>query len=351
MKKGLCMLMILAILLTCCTFGASAKGKIADSLQAKMDAAAENETIRVIIWLNNPVDQSEVFRLAIRECGYIGGLPLNITSEEMNAYRMVYNRIVFEQEAAAVSSFIEKFGLEEECINATYCLCINANLTKAQIEAAAAYSEVEVIYFDDEGVPVEPIERDVINARYNLFEAICKRAFSGGEVLEYRELYSHTDSAGEVDWILVYGCSNVQAPMPLTTVIGNRVISVGSCEIPFDTGYGIYDVVLEDFVDANDAVAYEYDDFTQVFDANVSNGRLIGDVDNDGELSVIDVTLMQRCQAMICDYPADDAYYLTKDYGATTNYFSDFNRDGERDILDATCLQRHLIGLPYSSGK
>ena len=347
MKKALSIFVALAILLTCCMISASAQGKIASSLQAEMNKVADDEPIRVIIWLNNPVDQSEVFRQAIKECGYIGGLPLNMTIEEVDAYRKVYNRIVHEQEAAAVAGFIEHFGLEETCINETYCLCINANLNKAQIEAAAAYSEVEGIYFDDEGLPVEPIETDVTNARYSRFEQLCKSAFAGGEVLEYSELYSHTDSSGETDWILVRGCSNVQAPMPLTTVIGNRVISVGSCEIPFDTGYGIYDVKNDKFVDANDGIVCGYDDFTAVFDEKVTAGRLIGDVDNDGSLSVVDVTIMQRCDARIRAYPADDAFYLTADYGADAHYFSDFNRDGERDILDATCMQRHLIGLSY----
>lgn len=346
MKKAVSMLIITAILLTCCVVSASAQGKIADSLQAKMDTASDSETIRVIIWLNNPVDKSEVFRQAFRECGYIGGLPLNMTAQEVDAYRTVYNRIVHEQEAAAVNSFIESFGLDEACINETYCLCINANLTKAQIASAASYTEVEGVYFDDEGVPVEPLTAELPNLQKR-FETLCTSMYEEAEVLAFEELYTHLDAGGEADWILVYGCSNVQAPMPLTTVIGNRVISVGSVEIPFDTGYAIYDLRSDGFMDAAAQEAAGYDDFTAVFDSIVTEGRLIGDIDGDNDLSIVDATLIQRCEAQMCDYPANDIYYLSEDYYATEHYLSDFDRDGERGILDATCLQRWLIDAPF----
>lgn len=348
MKKAVCMILTLAMMLTFCTIGVSATGKIADSLQAEMDAAGENETIRVIIWLYDPVDKEEVFRQTIKECGYIGGLPLNMTIEEVDAYRSVYNRIVFELEKAAVDSFIGKSGLDAACINETYCLCINANLTKAQIEEAAAYSEVEGVYFDSEGLPVEPIENNIddpIAERKEQFKDLCTSAFADAEVCEYKELYDHSNVNGDCDWILVYGCSNVQSPMPLTTIIGNRVVSVGSYEIPFDTGYAVYDVQYGGFVDANNPAAYRYDDFTKVFDEVVSAGRLLGDIDKDGELSVIDVTILQRCLVGICDYPEDDEFYLSEDYGAEAHYYSDFDRDGERDIIDVTKMQRYLVDI------
>ena len=346
MKKVVCIILTLAIMLTFCVIGVSAKGKIADSLQAKMDAAEEYETIRVIIWLYNPVDNEEVFRQAIKECGYIGGLPLNMTQEEVDAYRMIYNRIVFEQEAAAVNSFIEAFSLDEACINETYCLCINANLTKAQIEAAAAYNEVEGIYFDDEGLPIEPIENNIdypAEQREEQFRDLCTRAVANAEVTAYSELYYHTDVTGDCDWILVYGCSNVQAPMELATIIGNRVILLGSCGIPFDSNYGVYDVKNDTFVDAQSAARGGYADFVKVFD-ELGGGRLIGDLDRDNELSVIDVTIIQRCEVNIREYPADDEIKVDDGlWRYSVKYYSDFDRDGERTILDATRLQRYLI--------
>ena len=76
----------------------------------------------------------------------------------------------------------------------------------------------------------------------------------------------------------------------------------------------------------------------------LGGGRLIGDLDRDNELSVIDVTIIQRCEVNIRDYPADDE--IKADDGLwrySVKYYSDFDRDGERTILDATRLQRYLI--------
>lgn len=361
MKKALSMILTLAVLLTCCIVGVSAKEKIADSLQAEMDAAGENETIRVIIWLYDPVDKEEVFRQAIKECGYVGGLPLNMTQEEVNAYHTVYNRIVFEQEAAAVNSFIEKFGLDAACINETYCLCINANLTKAQIEAAAAYSEVEGIYFDNEGSPVEPIEDNIDHPVQNeLYKARLKEYYNLSDwdgvthtngLMNYKELYYHKDKKGNTDWVLVYAVTNMQSPMALNTLVGNRVIMGSSCAFPFDTGYGIYDVQNDTFVKASTSAASSYDGFERTFD-EIGTGRLLGDIDRDNEISVLDVTIMQRCLADMREFPADDE--IKTNGGSlwmySAKYYSDFDRDGERDLLDATCIQRYLAGLPYSIG-
>ena len=43
---------------------------------------------------------------------------------------------------------------------------------------------------------------------------------------------------------------------------------------------------------------------------------------------------------------ADVGEYIDNSFHPLT-YYSDFNRDGERDITDATCIQRYLAGLPY----
>lgn len=88
-------------------------------------------------------------------------------------------------------------------------------------------------------------------------------------------------------------------------------------------------------------------------------GKLIGDMDKDDELTVIDATLMQRCEVKLRDYPVDDIAemeglplrYYTQTYSDSypyyqvydeITYFSDFDRNGERDIVDATRLQRYV---------
>lgn len=343
MKKAVCILLILAVMLTCCAVGVSAKCTIPDTLREQMDAV-ENGKFKVHIWLYCPIDKSAVFRQAIKECGYIGGLPLNMTMEEVNAYRAVYNRIVCEQEAAVADSFIAKLGIAEEDIeyHGKHPYVV-AKLTKEQIETVASYSEVEGIYYDpmDDHPTITPTEAPA-ESPY-LYQARFEDLYgSGYDWYDYQELYYHTDQNGEADWALVYAFIPAAEPIELVTIVGNRVLHPGTMYMPFDACYGIYDVKEDKFIDAGSADANNYDGFLKAFD-KIDDGRLIGDLDRDGDLSVIDVTILQRCEANISDYPDDDTFSLTFEWGKS-RYYSDFDRDGERSILDVTCLQRYLIG-------
>ena len=184
----------------------------------------------------------------------------------------------------------------------------------------------------------------------------------------YQELYYHRDDNCEIDWALIQCYSIAMSPIELTAIVGNRVLHPGNDYYPFDTTYGIYDVKNDKFIDACTSgstlsEAYNYDGFVRAFDeivgggmgwsmADVENqgrGKQLGDIDNNGELDITDVTFIQRCEAMIMEYPASNAFSVTYDFGVT-HYYSDFNRDGERDILDATCIQRYLVGMDYPIG-
>ena len=344
MKKAVCILLILAVMMTCCVVGASAKCTIPDTLREQMDAV-ENGKFKVHIWLYCPIDKSAVFQQAIKECGYIGGLPLNMTMEEVNAYRAVYNRIVSEQEAAVADSFIAKLGIAEEDIEYRgkhpYVI---AFLTEDQIETAASFSEVEGIYYDpmDDQPTVAPTEPAPAESPY-LYQARFEEQFGAvPDNFAYHEMYYHHDQNGETDWVLVRASLPAGSPIELVTIVGNRVLSPGTMFMPFDACYGIYDVKEEKFIDAGSADAKNYDGFMKTFD-KVDDGRLIGDLDRDGDLSVIDVTILQRCEANIMEYPEDDTFSITFEWGKT-RYYSDFDRDGKRSVLDVTRLQRYLIG-------
>ncbi|MBQ3265253.1 MAG: hypothetical protein IJH07_05695 [Ruminococcus sp.] len=79
-------------------------------------------------------------------------------------------------------------------------------------------------------------------------------------------------------------------------------------------------------------------------------GRLLGDIDSDNDLTVIDAASVQRCNAKLREYPEDDNIILNTPVEGALSYYSDFNRDGERDIIDATCIQRYLAGMKYPAG-
>lgn len=99
-------------------------------------------------------------------------------------------------------------------------------------------------------------------------------------------------------------------------------------------------------LDITDPRIYELEDIERVW-TFIGYGRLIGDIDGDKELTVADATYIQRCQVGMSDYPESD---INKPIDMVDNpipYYSDFNQDGERDIVDATAIQRFLMMLPY----
>lgn len=61
----------------------------------------------------------------------------------------------------------------------------------------------------------------------------------------------------------------------------------------------------------------------------------MGDIDRDGEVSVFDVTLLQRYLAGM--EKTDDSAY--------TELLSDVDGDGVSGIFDATRIQRYLAGM------
>lgn len=80
---------------------------------------------------------------------------------------------------------------------------------------------------------------------------------------------------------------------------------------------------------------------------------MLGDIDGDDSISILDATMIQRCEIHVADYPEKDWINesdLVDDSFKPIHYYSDFNRDGERNILDATCIQRYLIGATYPIG-
>ena len=164
----------------------------------------------------------------------------------------------------------------------------------------------------------------------------------------YRELYTHCDSNGDVDWVLFYVESNGDTGMlaMYKDVIGNRVVDHGAYfDVPFPSYYGLYDAKNDSFVEVNSDTVNDYDGLAKVFD-EVGEGRFLGDIDGDDSVTVIDATIIQRCEAMMSDYPEDDELGI-RYHDRVLWYYSDFNRDGERDIVDATCIQRYLAGLAY----
>lgn len=157
----------------------------------------------------------------------------------------------------------------------------------------------------------------------------------------YDEMSEHHDSKGKIDWVLVHAASFIQLTVYYSELIGNRVVTRACEGAPFPSGYGIYDVKQDRFIPLNGKTAEEYDGLKATFDKR-GEGKLLGDTDGDNTITVLDATVIQRCVALITDYPEEDE--LLAPIGSI-RYYSDFNRDGNRNILDTTAIQRYLVGI------
>lgn len=180
---------------------------------------------------------------------------------------------------------------------------------------------------------------DIVAVESYLYEFDEVYGYNKADYPDYKELCVHRDSNSRVDWVLLK-CANASMDYPAVIyqdIIGNRVYESGHPVYPFPSGYGIYDAKAEKFVPLTGDMVPLYKDLGRTFD-QIGEGRLIGDIDCDDDLTVVDCTLIQRCATRIRDWPEDDLI----DSALNVTYFSDFDRDGERDIVDATRLQRYV---------
>ena len=176
----------------------------------------------------------------------------------------------------------------------------------------------------------------------------------------YEEVYYHYTPQGDPDWVIVNASETPEPGMCYGIFDYVALIECPSCS-PFSLGLGVYDVEADTFYSFEEAWDMDFSDLREKFldimtgDEPISgyyNCCLLGDVDKDGEISVIDATQIQRFEIGLRDLQDDelDVEYSYKVYGPDVKYRSDFNCDGERDIIDATCIQRYLVGIPYPRG-
>ena len=181
----------------------------------------------------------------------------------------------------------------------------------------------------------------------------------GTMITDYDELYFHyedetnTDSA--VDWVLIR-CARTISEDPgeaggraavTYAVVGDVVFNVPYYYEPFETGYAIYDVEKDVFIDLFEVKLEDYEGLSECLVMLSSKiGRLIGDMDGDGGLSIIDATGLQLCIAKVNEFERD-VYGGKYSWigGKSIKYMSDVDRDGERTIMDATEIQRKLARI------
>ncbi|MBQ8057288.1 MAG: dockerin type I repeat-containing protein, partial [Ruminococcus sp.] len=96
-----------------------------------------------------------------------------------------------------------------------------------------------------------------------------------------------------------------------------------------------YEKNLNIFVVTNDTYSLEYSTsyFAQDVDNFINTDIMLGDVDGDSDVSILDATAIQLHVAQIQTLPAEQTQY------------GDTDGDGEMSVLDATEIQLFIAGL------
>ncbi len=155
----------------------------------------------------------------------------------------------------------------------------------------------------------------------------------------HEEYYHHVDESddnSDIDWVLVYGVTDImeeptENPITRYRIIEDLVYGTTYYYAPFETPYCVYDVAKDEFLDITKVDFDDYKGLREAF-CTGEHGVLIGDVDVDGVITIMDATEIQRS--------------LAKLITLVVNYrVADFDRSKSVDIMDATAVQKHIAGL------
>ena len=190
----------------------------------------------------------------------------------------------------------------------------------------------------------------------NLYEDAFT-AFTPGwrEWCSYEEVYYHenpepsSDSPYAYDWVLVRTDQLEPVDDDRYGVFDDAVVYRNGY-YPFDFGYGVYDCGAGIYYGITEAWDMGFPDLHDVFINIVKNDaevNTLGDADFDGELTIIDVTYIQRCLAGMIDLDKSSWWFkhYRCDFGTPLRSLADYDDDGDVSILDATLIQRALNGI------
>lgn len=368
MKKAIALFLVLALLCGLFTLAVSAedeawKMKIDQQILDRMEKPGEN--IGVWMWFTD-IDQEELERRVAGATGYTESeyeakkhaMPQTTEEEKkalndfISSYRRARNSVMSEMYEAHNGAIIAQLGLSDIRMLSTATNSAIVNIPKDKVYAVAQNPSVLYLYYHRLQAELpEHAEGGDYRFADQFLRYIGERSSATyvPEIWSYEELFYHKAADGKTDWVLLDAQVGGAELWMGFGIVGNRVLMMGPLEV-FRFGMGLYDVKNDTFIDLTDQKDLSaYDGLEEAIDL-YGKGRLLGDLDVDGEITIFDVTLLSRCEADITDYPdsdrIDSCEYIDASFRPLT-YYSDFNRDGERDITDATCVQRYLAGLPY----
>ncbi len=249
------------------------------------------------------------------------------------------------------------------------------------ILVVALLSNTCVIAFAEDELLYEDKFRDYI---YDSYE-------TNNVEINYDELYYHKNKDENIDWVMIYALCKRNENSELTefsskkysynlikeemgdrnaielAVFGDVVFYEGGAPSPFQYTIGIYDLKDNKFYDLLKAWEMEFEDLHEAFNDVMTTPRMtekkglyysiIGDLDEDGQHTIKDVTKLQRCLAGMTNfkdiiqnhgyiYHSDrtiyEYYYPDTGYTCSVVRLADYNADGKVNISDATAIQKKI---------
>ena len=345
MKKLVSILLVAIMLLSFMSVSVFASTVINDELQTHLDAMDDDDLIWVWIWIRSQIDTEAIERQARIECGLPIGTVLQ-TQEEIDMYSSARTRLISAFHKAENQAVIDKIGVAEENIDylGTLSPSFIVQLTKEQVEYAVSLDEVTSVSYYEETVT----EPDIWDPEWSpyLFKKDFVDKYVENDYISYTydEIYKKINEKSELEWVLV--CASIGGPNPAMyyAVFDDMVSLRGECQ-PFANNYAVYDVSKFEFIDICDLESL--DDYEGLREQIYEQDFLypIGDADFDKELTILDATYIQMVAAQLCSFHAEDDLTERLVIKGELSYVSDMNRDGKRDVLDATAIQLKLAGL------
>ena len=341
MKKILSILLIAVMLLLLCitpAFAENNEEKIKPQLQEVLSYLRDKDKVKVILKITDSLNEEadlEIHRLVFEELGYT--LENAVDENAKVLYTQRYNALLREYYGTVTESIIEELSISE------YVKSYSENSLYLNIPKSKIYEIITSEYVLSVGLWGSYKLPDP----NNLYELDFRAEFGMTEEYSYKEVYYHKNDAGEIEWCLVSVVNINTEPFNYYTVLSEYVILRG-CDSPFTTQLGLYDPADEKFYDIVDIEDYsKYDEFFEQLLKYEYDMYPIGDADLDKKLTVMDATFIQRVAAQLCEYDGEYDDLRTRFNGGYEYlaYLSDFNRDYERSVMDATAIQRHLAGL------
>ncbi len=344
MKKLISIIMVFTILLSFAlpVVNAQDNSKLDSYMLSVLDTLENDDKIQIWIFLYDIVDEDEVVQKTFEECGLTKATAK--TQEEVDLYLSTYRNIKAEMYEAHNKEVFAKMNVPDEDIIffSTLTPSFILKITKEKVLELAQFQEVASIGIYK--LPIKPQPDHLFEVRF--IEQYEDVIFS--ESHEYDELYYHYDENGEIDWALIYACSYNSPPWNYHGIYKDRILMYGD-QSPFCFRYGIYDVKNDKFLDIfyTPFIFDEYEGLEETIDAQ-KLGYPIGDADLDRELTILDATFIQRTLAGLCSFSYYDEvlwYYGYKSWDELgyPKYISDFDRDGEHTVMDATAIQNALV--------